>query len=47
MHSRARIAMEKRIEEFGSDDADKVSRRNGAKKKTLQRKKAVKIKRRS
>jgi hypothetical protein len=47
MHSRARIAMEKRIEELGSGDADKVSRRNGAKKKTLQRKKAVKSKRRS
>ncbi len=47
MHSRARIAMEKRIEELGSDDADKVSRRNGDQKKTLQRKKAVKSKRRS
>jgi hypothetical protein len=47
MHSRARIAMEKRIEELGSDDADKVSRRNGAKKRTLQRKKSVKSKRRS
>jgi hypothetical protein len=47
MHSRVRKAMEKRIEEHGAGDAGDVSRRNAAKKKTLQRKLRVKSKRRS